>query len=371
MNSPTSTTTASWKRGEGPLALAAFAAVTALIIFFLLRDASDLVNSTQDELLGHVGASAGFTVAGAGTLIVWRRRQPSLLLVLLTGAVLTLAGELAQGLVPARGVELRDIASGFSGVLIAGIVIEALLKAVSLQRALRAHATTAALAAVVLAVVLVVDLTPASVYSATPDGATCPRTTLTGDGDRISIGADLAGSNSCVQTEVGGFGVFGNEGADTLTEDTVLVSSTLNDLSMRIRSSGKTTIRTAFTTGLFPETAPKAGVILILQSPAAGQLLQIRTRGARIEVFGPIRPGFPRAAALPQALEEDTRHEIEVELSAGELTIHLDGRRVATASVDPVWMEAFVADDLQLLIGNSTNRTLPFHGTIEWIEIDT
>jgi hypothetical protein len=97
------------------LALGAFAAVTALIAIFLLRDTSAFVNSPEDELFGHAGASSCLTVAAACALLVALSKQPSLLIVLVLSATTTVAAELAQWLMPDRRIELSDIAAGFSG----------------------------------------------------------------------------------------------------------------------------------------------------------------------------------------------------------------------------------------------------------------
>ncbi len=361
----------SWKSTERRFELFAFAAVTILIAVFLLRDASAFVNNAQDELIGHVGASGGFTVAAAGTLIIFRGARPSLLLVVVAGAVITIAGELAQGLVPDRGVELRDIVTGFGGVLLAGIVIELLLRSLALLPALRIHALAAGVASIVLAVLLIFDLAPETILTAAPDGESCPLTAITGAGERITIGDDIAVTNGCFRSESGGFGLFGPDDARSLRDDTVLVSSELTDLTEAIASTGRVVLRTEFTTDSFPEDVRRTGTIAILFSEEAGELLQVRTHDTRIEVYGPSAPDPFRSALLSQVLEENRTYAAEIELDGGSLTTRIDGEIVATTAIDPDWVEVLEEDALRLLIGNGRARTLPFHGVIEWIEVDT
>lgn len=359
---------------SGWLPLVAFASVSALIIVFLLRDASAFVNSAQDELIGHVGASGGFTVAASGTHLTLRRTRPALLTVLLAGAAIGIAAELAQGLVPDRGIELSDIATGFGGVLIAGVGIEVVLRTFTHMATLRIHTAVAAAASVVLAILLVFDLAPQTLAEARPDGTSCPLTTLS-DAQRIEIGPDPSFEDACLRTDAGGLGLFGPGGTNRLNDESVLVSSGLTQLASDILNERRLVITIGFTTADFGEDVRRAGVMISLRSDQAGELLQVRTRDASTQVMAPNLVQPYRSLSYTELLEANTEHQLQVELTGTELLVRLDDELVASNRVDPAWLDLFDeandTDDLTLYIGNSPNRSSPFRGVIEWVEIGT
>ena len=360
---------------EQRVALASFASVTVLIIVFLLRDASAFVNSAQDELIGHLGASGGFTLAASGTYLVLRRQRPNLLTILIAGAAVTVGAELAQGLAPSRGIELRDIAAGFGGVLIAAVGIEVILLLFSLLTAQRIHTIVSAIAALILLVLLVIGFAPDTVSGASPDGESCPFTTIDGSGQRITIGADPAIENGCLETAAGGLGLFALDGASTSNDDSVLVSSPLDQLADRLDETRRLVVTAEFTSGEFSDEVRQPGVLLILRSDEAGDLLQIRTRDQNAQVIGP-RVVSPYAAlSYSEVFEPATRYVLRTELTASELRVFVDDELVATTGVDPGWLDTFAeadgAQDLTLYIGNTPSVIRPFRGVVEWIEINT
>jgi len=146
---------ARWSTNERRLAQASFVAVTVLIGSFLLQGASSLVASAHRELIGHVGASAGFTVAASGMWLLIGGQRPSLQTILHVGVAVTIAAELAQMLSPTRVVQLKDIAMGMAGVLIAGLVSDAVLSRNPPRRSLGIHASATGIASAVLFAMLV------------------------------------------------------------------------------------------------------------------------------------------------------------------------------------------------------------------------
>ena len=359
-----------------PIALAPFAAVAILIAIFLLRDASAFVNSARDELIGHLGASAGLTVAVAGALLVLLHRRPPLPTVLIGGAAMTFLLEVAQVFAPNRGFELRDLASGLGGVLVAGLCVEFVLYRFDLPTAQGIHSVIAVVASLVLAVMLVFDLAPETLEGAAPDGTSCPLTTIDGQGERIVLGETTQSiDNRCLRSSVGGLGLFGPDDVTSLTNESILISSPLDQLGRNVLASERLDISTEFVTDGFildDEAAP--GVIMSLRS-SWGELLQLRTRNQTTEVVGPSLAAPYRSVSYTEALLPNTRHQLRVELTADTMTTFIDGQLVATNTVDPAWLDVLgepgATEDLTLYIGNSPSLALPFGGLIEWIEIST
>jgi len=347
--------------------LCSFFSLGILIGVFLLRSTSTLQTSAHAEMLGHMGASAGITLSLSGVWMALRSdRKIRLIAVLCAGAAATLALELAQGPIPNRVIELGDILAGFAGVLIAGIAIGTLCERSTQAVSVKTTATAAALGAVILTGVLILEPEGTSQISARPDGKRCPLTEIVGAGERILIGNNRA-TNGCLDSALGGFTVF--EANPQSTTGDVLVSSDLQELTRRIKDEARVIIRTQINPTNFGNAS---SALATLRAGEAGDLLALHARLGRTEIYGPTLTPMARTASFSNMRTSDESALLEVRLDRGTMTTLVNGVIVATTSVDPEWSNALRAEEtpLTLFLNNNPSGRLPANGVLEWIEIE-
>ena len=354
-------------------ALACFVCFAGLIGFFLLRSGSSVVSSPQMEMLGHVGASGGLTLSAIGVWLALDNKLPTMLQVLMAGAVATLVFEFAQGLVPARVVELQDILVGFGGVLIAATVIGLIFERLP-ARALQAHTALAAVGCLALIGLLVFEAGPQPADSAAPDGDTCPLTMVTGDrGERIAIGAEPGVENGCFLTEHGGFGLFSDNGR--LGGEAVLVSSPLEELLERVANTESLSIRAQIQTPPFEDEVPPPSVITSIRMEDGRELAHLRARRERVNLAAPGLNEQLRSSTFTTGLPLDSVVTIEARYEADRMLILIDDEIVSDNTINPGWVDeirlaAAAGEGLTIYIANAPHGRWPFQGTIDWVEFE-
>ena len=349
--------------------LAIFIALAALVSVVLLLDVNALVLGRPGEILNHVTASAGFTLAASGIFLALAKSRPPALVLMAVGAMITISLEIVQVLIPARHAEVDDLLAGLSGVLLATIVIEAALQLWDHRVALHVHRFAAGLGAIGLAVLLVVNGSPGTLQTSQPNGETCPRTAIPAAGARLTIGRNAVIHEGCLHTESGGLGLMGKATADDLFDRSVLVSSELAELRDHMHDSGKLHVRMEIVTDDF-HTDGRA-MIALLRTNDGRHVVSIASSQNRLAVAGPNLTDLGQANVGAPRLLPDSQHIVDVILSPSELAVHVDGHEISRAVVDPDWYLELANEDLQLLVGNNAHRSRPFHGVVEWIELSS